>query len=284
MTSSEKLRVVSLESRNAPEMARLLERHGCEAIVAPSLREVALEDQQEAFAFGEQLLAGQCDVLVLLTGVGARMLVEALATRFAREEIIEAIARVPTVCRGPKPVAALKALGLRARVVAPEPNTSHEVLQAMDANLDIVGKRVFVQEYGRRNQGLLDGLRARGAEVNTVAVYAWQMPLDVEPLRDAARRLCRGGADAVMFTSARQSDHLFEVAQEQGLSEQLRHALSHDVLVVSIGPTTSESLKEAGLEVDLEPVHPKMGHVVVAIARDGLRLVNEKRSRMSRAS
>jgi uroporphyrinogen-III synthase len=284
MTSNEKLRVVSLESRNAPEMARLLERHGCEAIIAPSLREVALADQHEAFDFGEQLLAGHCDVIVLLTGVGARMLVEALATRFTREEIIAAMARVPTVCRGPKPVAALKALGLRARVVAPEPNTSHEVLQAIDANLDIAGKRVFVQEYGRRNQPLLDGLRARGAEVNTVAVYAWQMPIDVEPLRDAARRLCKGGADAVMFTSARQSDHLFEVAEDQGLGDELRRALANDVLVVSIGPTTSESLKEAGLSVDLEPVHPKMGHVVLAIARDGMRLVNEKRSRMPRAS
>ena len=183
MSPEPKLRVVSLESRNAPEMARLLERHGCEPFVAPSLREVALEDQQEAFAFGEELLAGRCDVLLLLTGVGARMLVDALSTRFVREEVLAAMARVPLVCRGPKPVAALKVMGLRPQVVAPEPNTTTEVLRAIDEKLEIAGKRVFVQEYGRRNHALLDGLLARGAEVITVAVYAWQLPVDTEPLR-----------------------------------------------------------------------------------------------------
>ena len=87
-----------------------------------------------------------------------------------------------------------------------------------------------------------------------------------------------------MFTSARQYDHLLEMADAQGLSDALRRALAEDVLVVSIGPTTSESLRESAVTVDLEPAHPKMGHVVVAVAREGLRLVTEKRARVGRAS
>ena len=67
------LKVVSLESRRSDDMARMLERYGFTAIAAPSMREVPLDDQVEALAFGDVLLAGQCDVLVLLTGVAERL-------------------------------------------------------------------------------------------------------------------------------------------------------------------------------------------------------------------
>src|SRR5262245_47912151 len=85
------LRVVSLESRRGGELARLLERHGLSAIAAPSLREVPLSEQRDALAFGRALLAGECDVLVLLTGVGARALVDALASEQSREQVLAAL-------------------------------------------------------------------------------------------------------------------------------------------------------------------------------------------------
>jgi hypothetical protein len=72
------LRVVSLESRRSDEMVRMLERYGFAPIAAPSMREVPLDDQVEALAFGDVLLAGQCDVLVLLTGVGFRSMLDVL--------------------------------------------------------------------------------------------------------------------------------------------------------------------------------------------------------------
>src|SRR4029077_3315676 len=106
----------------------LLERHGCEPISAPSMREIPLADQEEAFAFGERLLAGEVDVMVLLTGVGTRLLVEALSTRWPEAEVVAALGRARLCCSGPNPVAALKLLGLRPTLVAPEPNTWQELL------------------------------------------------------------------------------------------------------------------------------------------------------------
>jgi uroporphyrinogen-III synthase len=276
MTVQLALRTVSLESRRSEEMARMLQRHGLQPIEAPSLREVALSDQREAFAFGEALMSGACDLVVLLTGVGARALIDALATRWPKADVLRALGSVPIACRGPKPVAVLKELGLKPAVTAPEPNTWRDLLAAL-APIDLGGKRVWVQEYGRPNEALLDALRARGAQVQSAAVYAWQLPEDVQPLRHAIDALCDGEADAILFTSARQLDHLLEVAVQMGREPALRAALEQRVLVVSIGPMTSEALAEQGLRADLEPVHPKMGHMVKALAEDGLRQLERKR-------
>ena len=276
VTDPSPLRVVSLESRREAEMARMLERRGAVVLRAPSMREVSLADQTEALAFGEVLLRGECDVLVLLTGVGTRMLVDALATRWPREEIIAAIARTTVCCRGPKPVAVLKELGLRPAVLAPEPNTWRELEAAMAA-LDLATRRVWVQEYGRRNEALLAALRARGAVVSAVPIYAWRLPEDTAPLARGVDALCDGGADVVVFTSAHQLDNLLAFAQDAGRRDALLDALRRRVLVASIGPVTSDALREAGVAPDLEPEHPKMGHLVLALESQGAAKLAEKR-------
>jgi len=63
------LRVVSFESCRSAEMAELIRNYAGEPIQAPATREVRLPDQHEALVFGEALLAGELDVLILLTGV-----------------------------------------------------------------------------------------------------------------------------------------------------------------------------------------------------------------------
>lgn len=262
---TEPLRVVSLESRRSEEMVRMLERYGLAPISAPSMREVPLDDQVEALAFGDVLLAGQCDVLVLLTGVGFRAMLDVLEKRHPRERLIEALRALPIACRGPKPVAVLKELGLKAAVVAPEPNTTRELITALEG-IEVSDKRVFVQEYGRANEELRAALSARGAAVQVVPVYAWQLPEDTAPLRRAIGLLASRQVDAVLFTSAQQLDHVLQVAEQEQNTGALLSALRSDVLIASIGPVTSDALRERGIEVDLEPVHPKMGHLVKELA------------------
>jgi uroporphyrinogen-III synthase len=277
MTVHIALRTVSLESRRSDEMARMLTRHGLVPIEAPSLREVPLEDQSEVLALGEALLRGECDLLVLLTGAGTRAMVQSLSTRWPQQAIVSALGRIALACRGPKPVAVLKELGLKPSITAPEPNTWQELVHAL-GKLELAGQRVWVQEYGRPNPALMAALRERGATVQSAAVYAWQLPLDLAPLRCAVDALCDGRADAILITSARQIEHLLEVASQMGRRDGLVHALQHSVLIGSIGPVTSEGLGEHGLLADLVPEHPKMGHLVKALAADGLRLLERKRS------
>ena len=276
MTVHAALRTVTLESRRSGELARLLERRGLVAIEAPSLREVPLANQTDAFAFGDALRAGQCEVLVLLTGVGTRALLDALATQRPRDEVLAAIAGLTLCCRGPKPVAVLKELGLRPSVTAPEPNTWRELVAAM-ASMDLAGKQVWVQEYGRPSLDLAAALRARGAVLHSAAVYAWQLPEDLGPLERAIDQLCAGEAEVVAFTAGQQVEHLLLVAERRGKGAVLHDALRTRVAVASIGPVTSEVLREHGLLPDLEPEHSKMGHLAKIVAERGVEILARKR-------
>ena len=255
------LRVGAFESRLAVEMSRLIESHGGRPLVAPSMREIPLEENREALAFGEGLLAGRFDLLIFLTGVGLRTLVEALETRYPRERVLESLAKTPRVCRGPKPVAALRAMGLDPGITVPEPNTWHELLKTLDGQAPVAGRRVAVQEYGISNLELLQGLKERGAEVTRVPVYRWGLPLDVAPLKAALAAIAGGRVPVVLFTNANQVENVMRVARDGGLDERVRAALARGV-VASVGPIASESLRNHGIQVDLEPTHPKMGPLV----------------------
>lgn len=260
------LRVIAFESRRAVEMAALIRKQGGDPFVAPSMREVPLTEQPEAMDFARALEAGAVDLVVCLTGVGTRALVEAVAPVLPRERLATLLAQTTLVARGPKPVAALRELGLAPALTVPEPNTWRELLAALDAGLVIAGKRVVVQEYGIANPELLAGLRARGAEVTPVPVYRWALPEDLVPLHDAIRRIAVGALDVALFTSATQVTHLLQVAEGIGVRTQLAPALAQ-AFVGSIGPVCSAALRVAGLPVDLEPTHPRMGPLVTETLR-----------------
>ena len=257
------MRVLSLESRRAVEMAELIRRQGGEPVVAPSMREAPLEENEEAFRFAERLFGGEFDMMILLTGVGTRLLNKVLATRYPAERFAQALRSITVVARGPKPIAALREMQVPVTIAAPEPNTWRELVAALQGRPE---KRIAVQEYGRSNIGLLEALRQRGAAVDTVRVYQWDLPENTAPLREAARRLAAGEFQAVLFTTSIQIAHLLRVAAEAGIEDAVLAGLRRAV-VGSIGPTTTEALEEAGVRPDLEPTHPKMGFLVQETAQ-----------------
>lgn len=272
------LRVLSLESRRADEMRSLIERHGGMATVAPSMREIPLEENQAAFAFGEQLFAGQIDIMVFLTGVGSTALMDILTTRWQREQILAALDKCTIVVRGPKPTAVLRDWGLRIDYKAPEPNTWHELLTTLADAVPLAGKRIAIQEYGKSSDDLYRELQQRGAIVQAVPVYRWDLPVDTEPLRNAIRQTIAGDFDVILFTSAQQLHNVLTVAAESGLKDQWLHAANRCV-VASIGPTATETLQEAGLVVDMQPSHPKMGPLVREALESARAILAGKRGR-----
>ena len=252
------MRVLALESRRAAEMELLIRKQGGDALVAPSMREIPLERNEEAFAFAERLFAGGFEMVILLTGVGTRQLNRLLGTRYAEDAFAAALKRIAVAARGPKPAAALREMGVTPAVIAPEPNKWRELLAALEGRSE---RRIAVQEYGRPSVELVDGLRTRGGEVTRVRVYQWDLPEDVGPLREAARRLAAGGFDVVLFTTAIQMVHLARVAREMGIEGAMLAQLRR-CQVCSIGPTTTEALEEFGVHPLMEPSHPKMGFLV----------------------
>ena len=274
------LRVLSLESRRAVEMAKLIATYGGNAMVAPSMREIPLESNKEAQSFTRALVAGSFDMVIFLTGVGTRALARVAETVCTRDEFVVALQRVAIVARGPKPVAALKELGVPVTLAVPEPNTWRELLTALDGSRDTLplgGKRVAVQEYGAPNAELLAGLTERGANVTQVPVYEWGLPEDTAPLRQAAAALASGEVDVALFTTSVQVVHLLKIAAEMNLHEAVRRAFAR-ILVGSIGPVTSEELHAHGIAADFEPSHPKMGILVNEVAQRSAELLSRKRT------
>jgi len=269
--------VLSLESRRATEIERLIRSKGGDPFVAPSMREVPLEDNPAAFAFAERLFRDEFDMLILLTGVGTRLLGQVIETRWAPGTFQEALRKLTIVARGSKPMAVLREWQVPVTVAVPEPNTWREILASIDGRPE---KRIAVQEYGRPSTELIEGLNARGAEVTSVPVYQWALPEDTAPLREAVWRLCANEFDVAIFTTSIQVNHLLRIAAEMGCEHAVRGALAR-LMISSVGPTTSETLTEFGIAVDFEPSHPKMGFLVNESAANSARILAAKASKAS---
>ena len=270
-----------LESRRARELGSIVTSYGGAPLVAPSMREVPLESNIEALGFADGVMRGEFDLVILLTGVGARALVEIVErVRGDREPFLRALRETTVVVRGPKPLAVMRELNVPVWLSAPEPNTWRELLAALDeraAERPLAGLRVAVQEYGASAQELLAGLRQRGAIVTPVPVYQWAMPEDLAPLRAAVAAIASGSIDVALFTTSTQLVHLLQVADEMGQGAAVREGLRRTV-VASIGPTTSEELRQQGIPPDMEPSHPKMGFLVREAAEQAADLLRGKRA------
>jgi len=265
------MRIVAFEARRAVELARLLERHGASVVSAPAMREAPLPPSPHVAELARSLDAGDVAALVLLTGVGTRALAPQLATEPGA--LATLLARTRVVARGPKPLAALRDLGIAGAIAVPSPNTWREVLATLDG-LDLApASLIAVQEYGGPPTDLLAGLAARGHRVLSVSVYRWELPTDTTGLRRGLDEILAGTAQVAVFTSATQIEHAFRVAPD---AAALRTAFAH-VVVASVGPVCSEALDAHGIGVDLESDPPKMGPLVALIAERAALLAAAKR-------
>jgi uroporphyrinogen decarboxylase len=259
------LAIAALESRRREDMERLISNAGGRPFVSPSMREVALEENREAVDFAYRVMTGEINIVIFLTGVGFNHFLSAIEKSVDKQRLLDALSDITTVARGPKPAAAMRAVGIKPSLTVPEPNTWRELLKAIDEHVPIVNQKVGIQEYGKSNSSLLAGLEARGAEVVPLRVYRWELPEETAPLIENIRAMIDGQRDVLLLTSAHQVVNMLRLAADIGLEDLLRVAL-RKMIVASIGPTTTEMLKHLELPVDLEPSHPKMGHLVLESA------------------
>ncbi|MFW6174568.1 MAG: uroporphyrinogen-III synthase [Chloroflexota bacterium] len=272
-------RVALLEARMSGQLSDLVRRHGGEPRSAPAVREVPRESRAEVAGLLNSLGRGGTDIVVFLTGAGVDALFSEADALGRATELWEKLGQITTVCRGPKPLAAMRRHGLLPSVRVQEPYTATETLDAM-GRLPIQGATVGLIHYGERNGDLASALEARGARLKELCLYEWLLPEDTAPLFDMARTIIAGDVDAAAFTSRVQARHLFQVAAEQGRAEALAHALNNTVVTAAVGPTCAAALEEHGVKPHVTPDHPKMGHMVLALGER----VSQLRSREARAT
>jgi len=269
------LRVAALESRRHQEMRQLIEKYGGQAYVSPSMREVPLDENTAAIDFANRLMTGGIDIVLLMTGVGFQQMLTVVSQAVDQGRFLNSLADITTVARGPKTVAAMKQFGLAPTFKVPGPNTWRELLQLLDQDSPVDHQVVAIQEYGISNASLVAGLEARGAEVIRVPIYRWDLPTDTSALADNVQAIIAGQRDVLLVTSAQQATNLLAVASQLGLEDDLLESLPR-LVVASVGPTTSERLREHRFPVDVEPQHPKMGPLVATAARQSHAILARK--------
>jgi uroporphyrinogen-III synthase len=247
------------------------------------MREMPIERNKDVIDFAYRVMTGEVGAVIFLTGVGFKHFLTSVEKHLDKQRLLNSLSDIVTIARGPKPVVAMREVGLQPTFRAPEPNTWREVLQLIDQQVPVANMTVGLQEYGVTNHSLIAGLEARGARVVNVRVYQWDFPEDTIPLRLNIEAMCAGERDLLLFTSAHQAVNMLRMAKELGCEEQLRSSLNR-MVVASIGPTTTEMLQHLNLPVDIEATPNKMGHLVQAAAEKCHRILKAKRFASSSSS
>ncbi|MDP9036113.1 MAG: uroporphyrinogen-III synthase [Myxococcota bacterium] len=248
------------------ELARLVEKHGGEPVCVPAVRESHELDPEAAGRLVTALSEGRYDAAVFMTGVAVSLLFEAAERLGRRPELVGGLRQITTVCRGPKPTAALRGFGVAPTLTARESFTSAEVIDAFGA-VELSGRRVLLFHYGERSDSLAETLIARQAIVEEQWLYRWRLPEDTGPLESLVSSIVAGELDALAVTCQIQFRHLFRVAQTLGLEVDLVRTLNQRMVVAVVGPTCHAILRVHGVKVDVMPEHPKMGPLIVSLMR-----------------
>jgi uroporphyrinogen-III synthase len=250
-------RTVALaEGRQLEELAALLEAEGATTLRYPMVSILDAPDPVPVVAWVKELIAGRFAWVVLMTGEALRRMLALAEREGLREPFVAALGRTRTVVRGPKPVRAMKEVGLTPTKVA-QPPTTEGVLDALCREA-VRGQTVGVTLYGEPNPTLEGCLTAAGATVRTVMPYVFAPAADDGRVAELIGRLGRGEVDVLLFTSSPQVDRLYEVAAKGGLEEALRQGLAR-TRVAAVGPVVADDLRRRGA-----PVHvcPEQGFVM----------------------
>ena len=225
----------------ASALADRLRALGAEVVEAPAIRIVALD--------GPALSLAGYDLICLTSPNGVRLLFDRL---FGAGLDARALAGVRVAAIGPGTAAALRSYGVVADVVPPERFVAEGLVEAL---ADVPVTRALVARAAEARDVLVDALRERGAEVDVVALYETV----AEPLSET-QVAAVVAADYVTFTSS--STVRFLVAALGGDGSALSGRL------VSIGPVTSATLRDHGIEPHVEADRHDIDGLIEALVAD----------------
>jgi uroporphyrinogen-III synthase len=258
--------VALLEARMKSELARLVEKHGGAPLCVPAVQEAPHIEAAAVSGLLDELAAGRHEIVIFMTGVAVSLLFERANELGRHAELVASLRHSTTVCRGPKPTAALRGFGVTPTLSAREPFTAAELIDAL-SDLEVAGRGLLLFNYGERSETLSETLLARRADLREFWLYQWQLPADTSALEGLVRRIIERDIDALAVTCQIQFRHLYQVAERLDLERELVAALKKDVVVAAVGPTCAAILEVHGVRPHVMPEHPKMGPLVMALMR-----------------
>jgi len=193
------------------------------------------------------------DWLILTSANTAR----ALAERAAELRIALAQpARLKVAAIGEATAEAARKAGLQVALV-PEAYVAESLVEGLLARA--AGQRILLARAAVARDVIPDALREAGAEVDVVDAYRNVLP---EAAPEQLRRAIADGLDAATFTSSSSATHLAEAARKAGIEWPFE-----GVPAVSIGPITSQTLRDLGWPPAAEASPSDIPGLVAAIER-----------------
>jgi uroporphyrinogen-III synthase len=244
-------RIALAETRELDLLAQMLEREGAAVVRCPLVTITDTGDSAGVTAWLRRLVAGEFHDVIFYTGEGVRRLAGFAERAGLKDAYTTALGKVRKFTRGPKPVKALRELGLSPDVPAEAPTTAGLIATLGKENLR--GRTVGVQIYGQEpNTELLDFLKESGATPCIVAPYVYASKADDERVGALITEMAEGRVDALVFTSSPQIERLTEVAAAHDREAALKQGLSR-TRIAAIGPVVADTLERHGITVNAMP-------------------------------
>ncbi len=238
------------EGRQLEDLAQMLEKEGASVLRCPMLKIFDHPDSEPVVAWLRDLVAAKFTHVILLTGEGLRRLLGFAERAGVREPVVAALGKAKIIVRGPKPVQALREIGLAPYKIAAVPTTEGVIATLNQESLRQA--TVGVQLYSESNRPLTDNLVSAGASVFPVVPYVYAPAADGNRVADLLRKMADGQVDAIVFTSSPQIDRIFETADELKMHDVLEQGLRR-VKIAAVGPIVKEKLLEKKARVDIMP-------------------------------
>jgi uroporphyrinogen-III synthase len=251
--------------RRSQEQIELLERRGARVVHGPTIETIALHENPALAAATLDIVAHPPGFAVLTTGVGVRAWFDAADALGIGDTLVEVLRDAVVLARGPKAAGAALTAGLAVAWQAPDARTD-QLVDHLGA-MGVEGERVAVQLDGRAEPVLADALARIGAQVVPVPVYRWALPDPVDAGRRLLDQVCDGAVDALTFTSAPALLNALDIAHAMGRRDALLAALRGTCALVSIGSVCTDTARAQGIEPAVEPPRPRLGAMVMALAR-----------------
>lgn len=246
-------RILILETREEAQFSRLLQDQGASVLQCPMFTIRDAPDPAPIEAWIRLFIAKPFDDLVLMTGEGLRRIMKVAQRIGTDQDLIAAIGKAKRYARGPKPVRALREIGLEANVQTETPTS--EGVATMLAQQGLKGHRVGLQLYPDKDHSKLIGaITSQGAIVETVLPYIYDGEAADTNIVSAIEEMARHRIDAIALTSSGQVRRLIDVARAHNCEDKLRDGLAQTP-IASVGPVVSDELKTYGLRTDIYPIN-----------------------------
>jgi uroporphyrinogen-III synthase len=275
--------VAVTSSRRASELASIVRKFGGIPYIAPT---IGIKNNNplnsECNRFIETISKEKVHFFIFMTGVGVFNLFQNLQKLDKSNTVIEKLQDTIVIARSNKPRMELRKFGIKTHFV-PDMNTLDGIWNLLK-RFDVKNKNIGILWHGDSSDSFKKRLKSLGANVFDFSSYSYSTNLErtnaivlkkmgydyVAPNDEKIERLIedimKGMVDAITFTSPPAVKEFFEFAKRNNKIKELKDSLNSNVLVVSVGPSTSKMLSNFHVLVDVVPANYRMGSMIKELA------------------